>query len=491
MASIDHNKKLLPRPPIVAVMGHVDHGKTSLLDYIRRMAHEKRQASSGAEPRSVAEREAGGITQSIGSYEVEAKSADGKAGKITFIDTPGHEAFSKMRARGATVADLAILVVAADESVKPQTREAIKTLKDTNTSFIVAITKTDRTNSDVDRVKTDLMNEGILLEGFGGNISWQGVSVKTGEGVSELLGMIVLLAELENLTYNPAAAARGFVVESYKDNRRGIVANVIIKDGVLRHGDKVATPSSTGRVKFLENFMGKAVKELAPSAPAAIVGFETLPKAGEEFWVGEADEAALAQAAKVGKLYKAEKTDRMKVILKAETSGSLEALKQLIEPMVHIVEASVGEITVADVTQAVNTGSVIVAFGVKADKSAETIAQAKKIKISSSDVIYELIDQVKLYMKRETTFDPAGELEVLKVFDTKGAAQVIGGKILKGVLKKGADTEIWRDKERVGFGRLLNLQSKKKDVSEVNDGECGMLMEADVKVAVGDIIRGF
>ena len=327
MTLANENKGFLPRPPIVAVMGHVDHGKTSLLDYIRKT--------------NKAEREAGGITQSIGAYEIDVPHANqpkSASRKITFIDTPGHEAFSKMRARGATVADFAILVVAADESIKPQTRESIKILKDTSTPYVVAITKIDRNNADIERVKNDLMSEEVLLEGAGGNVSWQGVSVKTGEGVKELLETILLLSEVEALQYNPLAAARGFVLESHKDSRRGVVASVIIREGVLKEGDKIATYSASGQARFLENFLGKRAKSLAPSSPASIVGFETIPKAGEEFWVGEAEAGARADTS--AKSHEEKETGRLKVVLKAEMSGSLEALKQLIEPMAQIVEMS-------------------------------------------------------------------------------------------------------------------------------------------------------
>src|SRR3989344_3533059 len=253
----------LTRSPIVVVMGHVDHGKTTLLDYIKKT--------------NIAGKEAGGITQAIGAYEV---THNGK--QITFIDTPGHEAFSKMRSRGATAADLAILIVAADDGVKPQTKEVIKILKDTKTAFVVAINKIDKNNADPERVKSDLLNNEVMLEGYGGGISYQQISAKTGEGVPELLDLVLLATEMDALTYSEEEPASGFVVESKLDRRRGNEVVVILKNGVLRRGDEVYTPSVEGRVKILENFLGDSVAELKPSSPALIFGFEKLPEVGEE-----------------------------------------------------------------------------------------------------------------------------------------------------------------------------------------------------------------
>ena len=260
------------RPPIVVVMGHVDHGKTTLLDYIRKT--------------SVAAREAGGITQAVGAYEIER---DGR--KITFIDTPGHEAFSAMRSRGAQAADLAILVVAADEGVKPQTKEAIKILEDAKTPFIVAINKIDKTAGNIEKAKNDLMGVNVFLEGYGGQTSYQGISAKTGEGVEGLLDLVLLVADVEDLSYDPSAPATGYIVEASRDPRRGIAVSVIIRNGTLHRGDKVRTPSAMGKVKILEDFSGKTAESLEPSAPAVVIGFEDLPLIGEEFFAGGSERA--------------------------------------------------------------------------------------------------------------------------------------------------------------------------------------------------------
>src|SRR3989344_8951372 len=382
------------RSPIVVVVGHVDHGKTSLLDYIRKT--------------NVVAKEAGAITQSIGAYEI---THNGQ--RITFIDTPGHEAFGKMRTRGATVADVAILVVAADEGVKPQTKESIKILRDTNTDYVVAITKIDRNNADIESVKTELANEGVLLEGFGGSVSWHGVSVKTGEGIPDLLELILLHAEMDELTYDASVSGRGFVIEAHKESNRGVVVSVVLKNGALKDGDKVATESSSGRVRALENFLGKRVKELMPSSPATIVGFDGMPKVGEEFWVGEPQAGMKKELAEI---MSTKDTDGLKAILKAETAGSLEALKHLISPLAYVVTSSVGEITSSDVRDAENTGSVIIAFGSKADRATERQAQISKVKIFYSKIVYELVKELELFLKRESAMGAAGELTVLKVF---------------------------------------------------------------------------
>ena len=304
------------RPPIVVVMGHVDHGKTTLLDRIRKT--------------SVAAREAGGITQAVGAYEIERNDR-----KITFIDTPGHEAFSAMRSRGAQAADLAILVVAADEGVKPQTREAIQILGDTKTPFVVAINKIDKTGGNIEKAKNDLMAANVFLEGYGGQVSYHGISAKTGDGVEELLDLILLSADMEDLSYDPAADASGYVVEASREPRRGIEASVIIKDGTLHRGDSIWTQSAKGRVKILENFLGKAAESLEPSAPAIVIGFETLPAVGERFTVGGSETKSQETLGKDnGKIWRSgsgASGKELKLVLKASDAGSLEALGAIFE----------------------------------------------------------------------------------------------------------------------------------------------------------------
>lgn len=477
--------ELVVRPPIIVVMGHVDHGKTTLLDYIRKT--------------NVAAKEAGGITQSIGAYEIEH---NGK--KITFIDTPGHEAFSKMRARGAKIADLGILVVAADEGLKPQAKEAISHLKTAGLPFIAAINKIDKNNADLERIKKELADVGILLEGVGGDISWQAVSAKTGEGVNELLDLVLLSAELQELKYDPTAKARGVIIEAKIDSRKGLIAIGIVKNGLLRTGEKIFTPSAGGKIKALKNFQGKAVEQLEPSAPALIFGFETLPQTGEEFETAVKD-AIIITAKKPlatvlpNEILKNSNSKNQKIILKADNSGSLEALKDLVaklpgEIKFNVMEAGIGNIKENDLKLAAAAQAIIAGFRVSVDKAAENIAKAKKIKIITAEIIYELLKSLERQLK-EMELMAGSELEVLAVFGkpkqaSGGKKQVIGGKVVRGLIKNKSEFEVLGGGKSLGFGRLKNLQQNKEDADEISSGqEAGMMIESDIIIKEGDILK--
>lgn len=476
-------KNLVSRPPIVVVMGHVDHGKTSLLDYLRKT--------------NVVAREAGGITQSIGAYEI---THSGK--RITFIDTPGHEAFSKMRSRGARVADLAILVVAADEGVKPQTIESIKTLQETNTQFVVAITKIDKPNADVEKVKNELTAAGVLLEGYGGSISYQPISAKSGDHVNELLDLLLLASEMENFTYDPAVPASGIILEAKMDKRRGMEATLIVRNGSLRQGDAIATKSGKGKVKILEDFSGKPSKELVPSSPALVIGFSELPQVGEEFVTGEAANIDLSTET-TGKIGEAiarslteEDKETLNLILKASDLGSLEALSEILRALpsekrsVKIVDQSVGDINDNDIKLAISTKSKLIAFRSKTDKSSFAMADANRIQIISSDIIYKLIEAIQEMLKESESAPIMGELEVLAVFNqAKLDKQLVGGKVRKGFFKNKGVFEIIRGKSNLGTGRILNLQQKKQEVTQVAEGnECGLLCGSAAAIVVGDVL---
>lgn len=488
----EENTQNLKRPPVVVVVGHVDHGKTSLLDYIRKT--------------NVAGKEAGGITQSVGAYEIEIPRqaprddfAD-KIRKITFIDTPGHEAFSKMRARGAHVADVGILVVAADEGIKPQTKEALKALQDSETPFVVAMTKIDKPNADLEKVKNDLTANNVLLEGYGGNISYQGVSSKTGEGVNELLDLILLTADLEELHYNPERRAAGIILEAKLDNKRGNTVTVILKDGRLKKGDLIATATAKGKVKILENFLGKPATELQPSSPAVILGFETLPQVGEEFVSGKLSEEDLAKVKKLvfRKLESSDTKNKeaqtIRVILKADVSGSLEALHDLLRKVpikenqtLDIISQSVGEITDGDIKDAVATGAMILGFRSYPNKAAENLARAQNITIVTDEIIYKLVEGIEKAFLEMGKSKFSGELEILAVFSAKGKIQTIGGRVTKGQIRMKSWLEVQRAEEIIGKGKVLNLQQKKNDANAVNEGnECGLIFESDVKIEVGD-----
>jgi len=469
------------RPPIVVIMGHVDHGKTSLLDYIRKT--------------NVTAKEAGGITQSVGAYEI---IHSGK--KITFIDTPGHEAFSKMRARGTQAADLAILVVAADEGVKPQTKEALGHIQAAKLPFIVAINKVDKPNINLDKVKNELMTTGILLEGYGGNISWQAISAKTGQGVQELLDLILLAAELENLEYDSKTPAKGIIIEALVDNRRGMVVSVIVENGTLRVGENIATATASGKIKSLENFLGERVNNLEPSAPALILGFESLPQIGEEFSTGESalalPEAVLPVAEKASVNKAEENAEKIKIILKADNAGSLEALADILKTIpstkpVEILDQSVGRINEGDFKSAVNSDALIIGFRVKLDQSAESLQKLSPVKMITSDIIYELVKKFEDHLNSFGTINVVGELEILAIFASSSKnKQIVGGRISQGKIKNQQKFEVWRNEQSIAKGRIVNLQEKKKDVSEAETGkEVGLLVEADDIIKTGDKLK--
>ena len=471
------------RPPIIVVMGHVDHGKTTLLDYIRKT--------------NIAGKEAGGITQSIGAYEI---SHDGK--RVTFIDTPGHEAFSKMRARGARVADLAILVVAADDGVKAQTKDALLHIQKEGITFIVAINKIDKPEANIEKTKQELGKANILLEGFGGNISWQAISAKTGKGVDELLDLILLAAELEELKYDPAGQTKGLILLVKSDPRRGIVASVIVRNGQLAVGQMITTASVSGKVKMLKDFLGSNVKSLKPSAPALILGFKDLPQVGEEVFAGRDRESldTVQGAVQVTAQYSAsevkepsiqDKVKRLKVVLKADEGGSLETLEYFVKNMsdqlpLTIVGSSVGDIYESDIKLAMTSDAVIIGFQVKMDKTAETLSRTRSVTIITSPIIYELEKEIKEYGQLDHP-DQNRQIEILAVFGKrKGKQQVVGGRVVDGVIKNKESFEIWRDEENIGQGKILNLQSNKKDINQAEaDKEVGLFVESSIPIEEG------
>ena len=465
------------RPPVVAVMGHVDHGKTTLLDFIRKTR--------------IAERESGGITQSIGAYEIE------HAGKqITFIDTPGHEAFANMRAHGARVADLAILVVAADDGVKPQTKDALAKIKEAQIPFVVAINKMDKPGADLEKTKADLSQNEIFLEGYGGDVSWHAISAKTGDGVSELLDLVLLASEIEP-PLEPMELTSGVVISVRRDPRRGVVIGIVLKSGILKPGMFVATPSTSGKVRAIENFLGKPTKEIFPSSPCVVLGFEDLPKIGEVLVAGnnlDAVQTAVASSDKTSEMdfeSDANSKNSLRLILKAEESASLEALIGIIRATaspipLQILSAGIGPVHETDVKAADSAHGIVVAFRSEPDKAAENLSRSKKIPILSSSIIYELQKSILDYA-RTAAGAVGSSAEILGVFgERKGKEQVIGGKVTVGSIKNKSVFEIWNGDRRVGAGKILNLQSNRADAEEVTEGnQFGMLAETDEPVKVG------
>ncbi len=494
---------VVPRPPVVTVMGHVDHGKTTLLDTIRKT--------------NIAAREAGGITQKIGASVVEH---EGK--KIVFIDTPGHEAFTKMRARGAQVTDIAVLVVAADDGVKPQTIEAINHAKAAGVPIIVAINKIDKPNADIERTKRQLAELGLVPEEWGGDTIFVEVSAKRGTGVDELLEMIVLLAEYMELKAEIDVPAEGYVLESRLDKGKGPVADVIIKKGVLRKGDVVLAKGSYGRVRAMFDDKGRQLKEAGPSMAVEIIGLNSLPEAGDSFRVVKSEKEAKAaveayleelkekkRALRPKKLtleeflkqVKEGETKELRLIIKADAQGELDALIPTLEKLstdevkVRCLHSGIGNVNESDVMLASASNAVIIGFNVKVDSKAKQAAEREGVQVRLYRVIYDVEEDVKAAMvgmlepKYEEVY--LGRAEVRAVFKIKGG-KVAGCYVLDGRIPRNAQVRIKRGDEIIYEGKISSLKRFKDDVREVSKGyECGIGIEGFSAFAEGDIIEVF
>ncbi|WP_420476687.1 translation initiation factor IF-2 [Noviherbaspirillum sp. ST9] len=495
--------ELLPRAPVVTVMGHVDHGKTSLLDYIRRA--------------KVAAGEAGGITQHIGAYHVETPR-----GIITFLDTPGHEAFTAMRARGAKATDLVILVVAADDGVMPQTKEAIAHAKAAGVPIVVAINKIDKQGANTDRVTQELIAESVVPEAYGGDAPFCPVSAKTGQGIDELLENVLLQAEVLELKAPVDAHAKGLVIEAKLDKGRGPVATVLVQAGTLKRGDVVLAGSAYGRVRAMLDENGKNVSEAGPSIPVEIQGLTEVPGAGEEVMVmaderkareialfrqGKFRDVKLAkqQAAKLENMFEQMAEGEVKnlpLIVKADVQGSQEALVHSMQKLstdevrVQVVHAAVGGISESDVNLAVASKAVIIGFNTRADASARKLAEASGIDIRYYNIIYDAVDEIKAAMsgmlapeKREATL---GLVEIRQVFHVSKIGSIAGCYVLEGLVKRGASVRLLRDNVVVWTGELDSLKRFKDDVKEVKSGfECGLSLKNFNDIKEGDQLEVF
>jgi translation initiation factor IF-2 len=473
------------RPPVVVILGHIDHGKTSILDFIRKT--------------KIAEKESGGITQHIGAYQVEEK---GK--KITFIDTPGHEAFSAMRSRGAKVADIAILVIDACEGVKPQTKEAILEIKKAELSMIIAINKIDKFGADPEKVKRELSEQGILVESMTGKVPSVEVSAKTGQGISELLELILLIAEIEDLKADISEVAEGIIIESYLDNLRGPSATLLLNKGILKIGDIFGTSSSVGKIKNMENFQGLTIQKAEPSLPVKIIGFEDVPKIGDSFKVFSDLETAkkhLSFSKKklnvIPQILFEQKV--LNLILKTDCLGSSEAIEEILNKLpqekivIKILKSENGEVNESDIKLARASNAWILAFRVKTNQIAQSLIEKEKTKIIQFQIIYELVESVRKIMEKmlkpEITRNDLGKVKILINFLIEKNRQIIGGKVIEGEVKKGVLIEILRGKKIIGKGRLINLQRNKKNIEKAVKGEeCGILFEGDVKIEEGDVL---
>lgn len=470
----------------MVVLGHIDHGKSSILQAIKDF--------------KIIEKESGGITQHIGAYEIEHQ---GK--KITFLDTPGHEAFSAIRSRGAKVADLAILVIDSTEGVKEQTKEAISHAKLAGLPMIVAINKIDKPEAHPERVKRELSQNEVLVEQLGGKIPSVETSAKTGQGIAELLELILLVAEMENLKADLAKPAQGVVIEAYLDSQRGPTATLLLREGILNRGDILATPSTLGKAKILEDFQSRAIEKALPSQPVILLGFEKVPQVGESFKVFSDPEKAKKYLEK-----REEKIEEREVIviepdqkvlnliLKADVLGSLEAIEEVLKALpqekviLRILKREVGEISDSDIKLAHSSKAKILGFRVKINPVAKKLAERLKIKPMIFEVIYDLSQGVREIMEKmlrpEVVRIDLGKVKTLIVFWTEKNRQIVGGKILEGQVKRnGTQIEVFRQGELVGRGKLINLQKNKKDIVMAGKGEeIGILYEGDVKIEKGD-----
>lgn len=492
-------KDVLKRPPVVVVLGHVDHGKSSLLEAIRDF--------------KITSKESGGITQHIGAYEIEE---NGK--KITFIDTPGHEAFSAMRARGAKVADIALLVVDAAQSVQPQTKEAIAAIKMAEIPMIVVLNKMDMPTADPEKVKRELSKANVLVESIGGDIPSVEVSAKEKTGIAELLEMILLVADMKDLKSEIDALNEGSVIESYMDGLKGPVATVIVKKGILRKNDIIATDLALAKIKSLQNFQGKEIQEAFPSQPAIILGFEKVPAVGEKFknykTIAEAQEKLKKEEQKreLSPTVLSGDSDKkiLNIILKGDVFGSLEAIEGVLKNLpqdkvvLRILKSEVGDINETDTKIAEMSKAIIIGFRVKIGPAVLQLLKKdvlnarpdKKIKIKTFNIIYELIQEVRQGMEKsldsEVVYKELGRIKTLLVFWGEKNRQIVGGKITDGEFKKGLKLNILRDEKRVGSGRIINLQRDKKDVEKLKKGdEAGILFEGNVKIEKGDILVAY
>ena len=498
----EDEKDMVPRPPVICVMGHVDHGKTSLLDAIRET--------------NVTAKEAGGITQHIGAYVVEANGQ-----KITFLDTPGHEAFTAMRMRGAQATDIAILVVAADDGVMPQTVEAINHAKAAGVEIIVAVNKIDKPSANVERVKQELSEYELIPEDWGGSTVFVPVSAHTKEGIPELLEMILLTAEVKELKANPNRKARGLVIEAQLDKGKGPVATVLVQKGTLHVGDSIAAGSCFGKVRAMMDDKGRRVKEAGPSTPVEILGLNDVPNAGEVFvsTVNEKEARNFAETfitegknkliedtkAKLSlddlfSQIKAGNVKELPIIVKADVQGSVEAVKQSLvklsneEVVVKVIHGGVGTITESDVTLASASNAIIIGFNVRPDATAKSIADREKVDVRLYRVIYQAIEDVEAAMKG--MLDPifeeqvTGHAVVRQTFKASGVGTIAGSYVLDGKITRGCKARITRDGEQIFEGPLASLKRFKDDVKEVNAGyECGLVFEGFNDLKEDDMIE--
>lgn len=538
---------LSPRPPVVVVIGHVDHGKTTLLDYIKKT--------------NLAAKEVGGITQKIGAYEVEVEKEDGSKAQITFLDTPGHEAFSGMRKHGIKVADIAILVVAADDGVQPQTKEAIKFAEEAKLPIIVALNKIDRPQADIPRTKSQLSEAGVLTEDWGGQTLSAEISAKSGQGIKELLDSILLLTEMGEITANPLDPATGIVLEAKADPKKGILTTFLVKNGTLNLRDAIVAGTSIGKIKRMENFLGTSIASAPPSTPVVIMGMESMPHPGDKFTAfknpDEAKKTVLAARAEIAELEQAEKEEQalreeilakeqeaamlaraaeantaktpetekistqgesasseekksakpLNILLKADSQGTMEAIDSILSNLsfkeidLRITKRSVGDINENDIKEASVTNSVVIGFNSAISASVKELAKQKKVNVLTDTIVYKLIEEIKdlaaSLLPPKIIKTVIGKLQVVAIFKTKKATTdnfeiVFGAKVTDGKIINGANIEIFHNKASVGTGKVAELQFNKEVAKEVaKPNNAGIHYRGNAKVEMNDILEAY
>lgn len=483
------------RPPIVAIMGHIDHGKSTLLDYIRKT--------------QVVAKEAGGITQHLSAYEITIPY-QGTSRSITFLDTPGHAAFTGMRERGASAADIAILVVSAEDGVKAQTIEALNTIRSANIPFIVAINKIDRPGANIEKTKLSLAEKEVLVEGFGGTIPWNAISALNGTGVQELLETIVLVADLEEITANPSAQAEGIVIESNLDPKRGIAATLIIKNGTLKKGQFVVAGTALTTTRIMENFLGKAIDEATPGTPVRLVGFDELPGVGSNIKVFDKKRDAEAYVCDF-KIECARTKEQIVIdpdakvvplIIKTDVFGTAEAIEKELSKITieglhaKIIGKGIGAISENDIRLAQSDKeTIILGFNVGLDARAKDLNETAGVTVQTFDIIYRLIEwlheELERRRPRKEVREVLGSAKVLKTFSKTKERQVVGCKIESGKLVEGAKLSLVRREFALATGTLIEIQQAKQRAKEIAEGECGLLVECKTDIAPGDVLEAY
>ena len=498
---VDNDSDLVFRPPVITIMGHVDHGKTTLLDTIRNT--------------NVVSGEAGGITQAIGAYQVEV---NGK--KITFIDTPGHEAFTEMRSRGASITDIVVIVVAANDGVMPQTKEAIDHAKAAGVPIVVAVNKIDLPDSDIDRVLTELTENGLVPEKFGGDIVTCNISAKKGLGVNELLETLILISEMKNLKANPNRYATGTVIEARNDRQVGSIVSLLVQSGTLRLGDPIVIGTSYGKIRSLKDDKGNNITKALPSTPVEITGINELPTAGDKFMAFETEKEARSVSEErklrahhqdsnragmsLDELFAMVKdgTKEINVVLKTDVKGSEEAVRHSLEKInidnvtVNIIRSGVGTITESDVTLASASKAIIVGFNVKPNNKTIELAKNKNVEIRLYNIIYKVVEDMEAAIKGmlEPVYEEKvlGQAEVRQIFKFSKIGNIAGCHVTSGLIKNNAEAHIIRDGVIIYTSKIGSLQREKNQVKEVNNGyDCGLTVEGYQDIKEGDIIEVF